>query len=92
MNEQGRVHESLEITARLLIRCFLGGVVFVLLWFVAYVLAGNWIYLVHSRWFSITHEHFALIHYCGMAATKILITIGFLIPYIGLRMTLRKKS
>ena len=92
MNDQISHQECLETIARLLIRCFLGGVIFLLIWFVAFVLGGNWMYLVHTRWFSITQEHFALVHYAGMAATKILVTVGFLIPYLCLRIVLRKKS
>lgn len=89
MNDQTSHRECLETIAQLLIRCFLGGVIFLLIWFAAFVFAENWMYLVHTRWFNITHEHFALVHYCGMAATKIVITVGFLIPYICLRMVLR---
>jgi len=92
MNEQSSHQECLETTARVLIRCFLGGAILLLIWFIAYVGARDWMYLLHTRWFSITREQFALINYCGMAATKIFIIVAFLIPYVCLRLILRKKS
>jgi hypothetical protein len=91
MNEQSDHQECLETTARVLIRCFLGGAIFLLIWFIAYVVARDWMYLMQTRWFSITREHFALVQYCGMAATKLFIIVAFLIPYACLRLVLRKK-
>lgn len=92
MNKQNNHRESLETVARVLIRCFLGGAIFVLIWFIAFVAAGDRMYLLHTRWFGITREHFELVQYCAMAAAKIFIFIAFLVPYVALRLVLRKKS
>jgi len=92
VNEQSSHEECLETTARVLIRCFLGGAIFLLIWFIGYVVAGDWAYLQSTRWFSITREHFVLVQFCGIAATKIFIIVAFLIPYVCLRLVLRKRS
>ncbi|MFA6243056.1 MAG: DUF6868 family protein [Candidatus Hydrogenedentales bacterium] len=91
MNEHSSHQESLETLARVLIRCFLGGAIFLLIWFISCVVARDSIYLLQSRWFGITREHFELVNYCGIAATKILIIVAFLIPYVSLRLVLKNR-
>lgn len=56
-----------------------------LLWFVLYMLARDWIYQLHGRWFNISHQQFDAIHYSGMAIYKIGIFLLNLVPYIVLR-------
>jgi hypothetical protein len=92
MNDQNSHRECLEVTAGVLIRCFVGGVIFLLIWFLAFVAAQDWMYRMHTQWFSITREHFALAHYCLMGATKLFIVVAFLIPYVCLRLVLKKKA
>lgn len=83
--------DFIEIIAQILIRCFLGGVIFLMIWFVCYVTIDEWIYRIHSMWFDISPQQFDFIHYCGMTMTKIILFIVFLIPYICLRMVIRKQ-
>ena len=81
----------LELVAQVLIRCFVGGVLLVLIWwFVVCVAMGDWIHGVHSLWFDMSRQQFDLIHYCGIAATKTIIFLAFLVPYVCIRLVLRK--
>lgn len=89
---QNNDQEYLETVARVLIRCFWGGVLLLLIWFVSYLAAGDWVYAMHAKWFSFSRQQFDVIHYCGMAATKLIILVAFLIPYLCLRIVLRKNA
>ena len=56
-----------------------------LLWFVAFVVARDWIYALHSRWFRLSPERFDAIHYGGMALFKMVVVVFNLVPYLVLR-------
>lgn len=55
-----------------------------LLWAVMFVFAHDWMYRMHSRWFSLPVHTFDAIHYCGIAAYKIGILLLNLVPLIAL--------
>lgn len=57
-------------------------------WFVLFALAHDWLYRLHSRWFSLSREAFDTIHYGGMAFYKIGIFLCNLMPYLALRILL----
>ena len=58
-----------------------------LLWWVLFfILAHDWTYQLHTRWFRLTVEEFDAVHYTGMALFKILILIYNLVPYLALRL------
>lgn len=38
-----------------------------LVWFLFFMLAHDWMYLLHSRWFHLSLEQFDMLHYAGMA-------------------------
>ena len=90
MNEQNDSKSCLEMAAQVLIRCFIGGVILLLVWFLAFLVAGDWLYAVNAKWFSVTREQFVLVNYCGIAAVKLFVYVVFLIPYICVRLVLRK--
>lgn len=90
MNEHNGCRDCLDLTAQVLIRCFVGGFMLLLIWSGAVILAPDWLYAINSRWFSITREQFVLVNYCGIAATKLFVYLVFLIPYICLRLVLRR--
>lgn len=58
-----------------------------LAWGLGFMLARDWIYRMHSRFFRITKAQFETIQYAGMAFFKISLLIFNLIPYIALRIT-----
>lgn len=55
-----------------------------MIWFVAFVFAHDWMYGMHLRWFSLSVETFDAIHYGGLAVYKIGILLFFLVPLIAI--------
>lgn len=78
--------ENLDVIAGILIRCFVGGMALLLIWFAWYVFGSDWVYQVHSRWFQLPRQTFDAIHYAGMAITKIAIILFFLLPWIAIKL------
>jgi hypothetical protein len=54
-------------------------------WFLFYMLAHDWLYAFHGKWFKLSQEQFDGIHYAGMAGYKIAIGLFVIIPYLALR-------
>ena len=84
--------EDLEVVARILIRCFIGGILLLMIWFIGFTFFGDCIYELHSKWFLMPRQTFNAIHYAGLAFTKILLILFFLLPYIAIRLVLKKKG
>jgi len=76
---------TLEIIRSALAWCAVINLVLLLVWFLLFVLARDWIYRLHGRWFKLTPEQFDAVHYAGMALFKIGIWLFNLIPYFSLR-------
>jgi hypothetical protein len=55
-----------------------------LVWFAVFVLAHDWLYRMHSRWFRLSMESFDLVNYAGVALYKIGIMLFVLVPLIAL--------
>ena len=58
---------------------------FLLMWFLFFMLAHDWIYQLHGRWFQLSVEQFDMLHYAGIY--KIGIILLNLVPYIALHIT-----
>jgi len=72
-------------TARdVLLWCTLVNYSVLLLWFLVFNLAHDWIHRLHGRWFRLPVEQFDAAHYTGMAAYKIGILLFNLVPYVAL--------
>ncbi len=56
-----------------------------LLWFLFFMLAHDWLHEFHGKWFSLSMEKFDAIHYAGMAFFKLGIFLLYLAPYLALR-------
>jgi hypothetical protein len=55
-----------------------------ILWFLVFRLAHDWIYRLHSQWFPMPIEQFNVIHYAGMAVYKIGVRLLTVVPYVAL--------
>ena len=55
-----------------------------LIWFVLFVAARNWLRALHGRWFRLSEPAFDAIHYSGMAIYKIGILLFNLVPLLAL--------
>lgn len=47
--------------------------------------AHDWLYRLHTRWFTLTLERFDAVHYLSMGLYKILIIVFIVVPYFSLR-------
>ncbi len=57
-----------------------------LLWWALFLLlAHDWTYRLHSKWFNISVEQFDTIHYAGIAVFKLGVFMFNLAPYFALR-------
>ena len=82
----------LQTVATVLLRSFLFGLAFLLLWFFLYLIAPGWMFEINARWFDIGKRDFDLINYFGIGFLKICILLFFLLPYLAIRSMLRIKG
>ncbi|MGD9036431.1 MAG: hypothetical protein PVF10_07740 [Syntrophobacterales bacterium] len=92
MHDSNNANEMLEVTGKVLIRCFVMGLFVLFFWLGALMLAGDLAYSVHARIVPITREQFYVINYVGELMTKATVFILFLFPYIAIRLVIRKRS
>ena len=48
------------------------------------MLAHEWMYLYHGRWFRLSAQQFDMLHYAGMSIVKLGIILLNLVPYFAL--------
>ena len=75
---------TVQVVRDALFWCWVINFGLLLLWFLMFSLARDWIYRYHSRWFKLSAERFDSIHYTGMAMFKTAIFMFNLVPYIAL--------
>jgi hypothetical protein len=76
---------TVEIVRSVLAWCAVTNFALLLLWFMFFSLAHDWLYRVHGKWFRLSVENFDAIHYAGMAFYKLCILLFNLVPYLVLR-------
>ncbi len=81
----------LQTLATILIRSFLFGLAFLLLWFVLCLIAPGWMFDTNAKWFNIGKRDFDLINYFGIGFVKISILLFFLFPLSGYKIDVAKK-
>jgi hypothetical protein len=91
MENNERSDTFFQRLATILIRSFLLGLAFLLLWFLFYLIVPGWMFEMNVRWFRIDKRDFDLVNYFGMGFAKISIFLFFLFPYLAIKWTLRKK-
>ncbi len=77
---------NIDMVRRALLWCAVINYGILLIWFLLFILAHDWMYLLHSRWFHLSVDQFDMLHYAGMAIFKIGILLFNLVPYIALRL------
>ena len=83
-------NDLFETLARILLRCWLFGLLLLLVWAGVFLLASDVIHDVHGSMFHLTAHELDLIHYCGMAFVKLVVTLIFFFPWLAIRLVLRK--
>jgi hypothetical protein len=76
---------TVEIIRDVLAWCAVINYALLLLWFLVFLLAHDWLYRVHGKWFTVSVENFDAIHYASMAFFKLCIFLFSLAPYLALR-------
>jgi len=76
---------TLEIIRDTLAWAAVINILLLLVWFLLFALAREWMYRWHSKWFTLSAGEFDAIHYGGMAMLKIGIWLFLLGPYLALR-------
>ena len=76
---------TIEMIRAALAWCAVINIGLLLWWYLFFILAHDWMYRFHSKWFDIPVEKFDAIHYAGMAFLKIGIFLFNLTPYFALR-------
>ena len=77
---------SMAMTQKVLLLCTFINYSVLIVWFLFFMLAHEWMYGWHSRWFHLSREQFDALHYAGMALYKIGILLLNLVPSIALRL------
>ena len=75
---------SVDTMRSVLLWCGVINMGLLLWWALIFILAHDWMYRVHGRWFKLSAETFDAIHYTGMAFFKICIFVFNIVPYLAL--------
>ncbi len=75
---------SIELAVQFLLWCTILNYAMLLLWFIFFMSARDFMMRLHGRWFKMTGEQFDAIHYAGMAFYKIGIFLFNLAPLVAL--------
>jgi hypothetical protein len=78
---------TVEIIRDVLGWCTVINYLILVLWFLAFSMAHEWLYRLHGKWFKMPVGNFDVIHYASMAFFKICIFLFNLAPYLALRIT-----
>ncbi|EAU53879.1 DUF6868 family protein [Mariprofundus ferrooxydans] len=76
---------TIDTIRDVLLYCALINMGLLLWWALFFIFAHDFVYRMHSRWFSIPSEKFDAIHYTGMAFYKICIFLFNIAPWIALK-------
>jgi hypothetical protein len=75
---------TIEVTRNFLLGCTVINYGVLLVWFLVFVFAHDWILGIHGRWFHLSRDQFDALHYAGMSIFKIGIMLFNLVPFIVL--------
>ena len=92
MSEATQTDDLLEVIAKILLRCWIFGFILLFFWGGAVMLAGDLVLGVHGDLFDLTRSQLNVIHYCGMGLTKLVVGLFFFIPWVSIRLVLRKRK
>jgi hypothetical protein len=75
---------TIAVTRDFLLWCTVINYGVLLVWFLAFVFAHDWMFRIHGRWFRLSRDQFDALHYAGMSILKIGIILFNLVPLIVL--------
>jgi Family of unknown function (DUF6868) len=80
---------NIEAVRLVLLWCTVINYGILLVWFLFFMLAHDWMYQLHGRWFHLSVDQFDMLHYAGMSVYKLGIILLNLVPYIALHIVRR---
>lgn len=75
---------TIGVTRQFLLWCTVIDYGVLLVWFLAFVLAHDWMHQLHGTWFRLSREQFDALHYAGMSFFKVGILLFNLVPFVAL--------
>ena len=75
---------SIEVTRNFLLWCTVINYGILLVWFLFFVFAHDWIHRIHGKWFRLSSDQFDALHYAGMTIFKVGIILFNLVPLVVL--------
>jgi hypothetical protein len=92
MTEPSPTTEFLEMLARVLVRCWMFGMLLLLLWFGVYALGSDVLYRLHGDMYGLSKHEMDMIFYSGMVLLKLCVLMFFFFPWLAIRLVLRKRN
>ena len=81
-----------ETLAKVLLRCWIFGFALLLFSFVVFMLTDEIIDDIHGRMFGLTPHEVDLIFYCWLGMLKLFVLVLFLMPWMAIKLVLRKSA
>lgn len=79
---------TIEQLSEVLLWCFVINMGLLMWWAGFFILAHDFVYNLHTKWFKISVERFDAIHYAGMAIYKIGMFMFFLVPWMAMKIVI----
>ncbi len=78
---------AIETVRSILAWCSVINIGLLVWWWLFLILAHDFVFRFHGKWFSLSKERFDTIHYSGMLFYKLCIFLFNIVPYIALRIS-----
>jgi hypothetical protein len=85
-----QITEWLESIAKILLRCWIFGFVLLFIWFGAFMSGA--VHSLHGPLMGLSDHDLNVIHYSGMAFTKLCVILFFFFPWLSIWMVLKKRK
>lgn len=79
-----------DALAKILLRCWIFGFMLLALWLGVALLMGDIIHKLHGHMFGITVHELDVIFYSGLGILKLFVLVFFFIPWLSIRLVLKK--
>lgn len=75
---------NVEFVRNFLLWCAVINYGVLLVWFLFFILAHDWMQRLHGRWFRLSAAQFDAVHYAAMAIYKVGVLLFNLVPLLAL--------
>jgi len=89
-NMTDSTHDFFVILAKILLRCWIFGLLLLVFWAGVFLLASEAIHNLHGPMFGLSPHDLNLIYYSCMAFVKLVVILFFFFPWLAIRLVLRK--